>query len=188
VDPIDGTQNYVYNQPLYGISICLVKNQEPYIGVFYMPELEYCFTAELENGAFLNNEPLSVSNQTELLETYCVTRGHNSSVTHSEIASMNRGWSQRFSCALQAEAWLSAGWLDYGVFGPIYPWDFATGVLLVREAGGYVTHIKSNKTDWNNLMNGCLIMANSPELAETVQSRLSDETISKLCSGINTTA
>jgi len=185
VDPIDGTQNYVYNQPLYGTSICLVRNSKPYAGVFYMPELGYCFSAQVDEGAYLNYDSISVSENTDLVDTYCVISGYNSSAVHSKILSMTGGWSQRFCCAIQAESWISNGWLDFGVFGPLYPWDVATGLLFVREAGGYATHIKNQTTNWNDLMNGCLIMANSKELATTVKSNLSDDVVNTLCEDIS---
>jgi myo-inositol-1(or 4)-monophosphatase len=155
VDPIDGTQNYAYQQPLYATSVGLIMDNEPVIGVIYFPELEYLFYAKQGEGAYRNATPLKVqTTDKSYTDIYSSVTGLNSEQVYTPICNELNDWIQTFSCAVQSHSWTAAGWSDICITGRIYPWDLAAGVLLIREAGGTVQSIQGGSTDWNQLLTG----------------------------------
>ena len=66
IDPLDGTTNYTYGYPLFGVSIALEKQGEITLGVVYNPLLDELFTAEKGGGAYLNGTSIHVTDTNEL--------------------------------------------------------------------------------------------------------------------------
>jgi len=64
IDPVDGTMNFVHGLPLVAISIGLLINKQPVLGIVYNPILDQMFTAKIGQGAFFNGNPMRVSGQT----------------------------------------------------------------------------------------------------------------------------
>ena len=64
IDPVDGTMNFVHSFPHSCISLAVLYNKEVEIGIIYNPVLEQMYTAQLGKGAFLNDKPIHVSEQT----------------------------------------------------------------------------------------------------------------------------
>jgi fructose-1,6-bisphosphatase/inositol monophosphatase family enzyme len=175
IDPIDGTHNFANQQPLYGTAIALVKDNEPTLGVFYMPELNYLFYAVKGEGAYRNNERLQVGNQLSVNEAYYSISGIGRTKLHSHVSKINR-WVQQLGSAVMAESWIASGWSDVGVFGALGPWDIATGTVLVRESGGIVKSILGeNSEDWSNIMEGRIVLGNE-RLVNNVLDSLSSDT------------
>ncbi|HTQ10938.1 MAG TPA: inositol monophosphatase family protein [Fimbriimonadaceae bacterium] len=58
IDPIDGTSNYAFGLPIWGVSVGLVKGEECLVGIVYLPVLDELFTGAAGLGAFLNGERL----------------------------------------------------------------------------------------------------------------------------------
>lgn len=179
VDPIDGTQNYAYHQPFYGTSVALIKNREPFVGSFYMPELDYMFYAKKDSGAYLNKTKLSVNKNTKLGNSYINLTGRYIPKNTNEICQHINSWFQSFSCAIQSQCWTASGWNDACIAGKIYPWDFASGSLILRESGGVVKTLKNSSTKWNDIRNGGLVMANE-KLADDIIDSLPENLIENL--------
>jgi myo-inositol-1(or 4)-monophosphatase len=179
VDPIDGTQNYAYKQPLYGSSITLIKDNTPYLCSFYMPEMDYLFYGKKDEGAYLNQDKLSVSNETDINNSYLNLSGYNMPGNISELSKELNNWIQTFSCAIQSESWVSAGWNDVFICDELRPWDLSTGTLLVREAGGVVERIDSPKNDWEYLSHGGIIMGNK-EIVKDSKTKIPQELINRM--------
>lgn len=170
IDPIDGTQNYAYKQPFYGTSISLIKNGEPYLGVFYMPELDYLFSAEKGEGAYFNNKKINVS-RGEKNDIYIgVTGKENIFLEYSNILSKTSKWSQTFTCAIQSECWAACGWTDVCICGGLHPWDFSTGVIMIREAGGVAKKISGCSQSWNDLRTGNFVMGDEDMVNNIINS------------------
>lgn len=169
VDPIDGTRNFSNYQPLYGTSISLIEDGEPYLGVFYMPELDYIFYAVDGEGAYRNEEQIQVSSGVSTDEAYYCISGIGRTEIHSDVSQLNR-WVQQLGCAIMGESWVASGWCDIGVFGALGPWDIATGVVLVREAGGTAKCILSdNSTNWDDMMNGKVLLGDEELVNEFLE-------------------
>ncbi len=178
VDPIDGTQNYAYQQPLYGTAVGLIEDGVPTVGCFYMPELDDLFYACNGYGAYRNQTEISVTEETDLETTYLVGSGLGSSEHHDVISALNP-WVQRFCCGVQTEAYIASGLTDAGVFGLLKPWDIAAGAVLVQEAGGTVKRLDGSGSAWDDIAHGGIVIAN-PQLADTIIESLSEEGIEAL--------
>ena len=153
VDPIDGTTNFVKGIPHVAVSIAVKFKGETVAGCVYDPILDELFTAEKGSGAQLNDRKIHVSNRQSLNGTIiAVSYPHRKRRYLDEYRSMmNRAFDKcadlrRMGTASLDLAYVAAGRLDGYFEACLYPWDFAAGELMVREAGGFVTDF-SGKND-----------------------------------------
>lgn len=158
-DPLDGTVNFASDNPLYCVTIALLRKNEPILGVTYAPIIDELYVAESGKGAFLNRERISVSTTEKLEECYayfCEGGDKNRLRTgkiNGAIYPKVRDLRKLGSAGLEA-AWVACGRGDAYVTTKIEPWDVAAGVLLVREAGGKVTDFRGGawKTERSDLV------------------------------------
>lgn len=152
VDPLDGTTNYAHGFPWFSVSIALLKEGEPILGVIYHPVLNELFWAEKGKGSWLNGIKIFVSRTPELSSSFLATGfpydireskannlGHFSHFALKALAIRRAG-----SAALDL-AYLACGRFDGFWELKLHPWDMAAGFLLVIEAGGMVTDFKGDK-------------------------------------------
>lgn len=153
VDPLDGTSNFLHGIPHWCISIALEKRlqdggTEIAAGMIYNPVNDEMFWAEKGGGAFLNERRLRVSARRELKNALFATGIPFAAVTGARRLAFARTLGvlmpqvagiRRFGAAALDMAWVAAGRYDgYWELG-LKPWDMAAGLLIVREAGGFVT-------------------------------------------------
>jgi myo-inositol-1(or 4)-monophosphatase len=146
VDPLDGTTNFLHGIPHFSISIALERDGEIVAGVIYEPTRDEMFSAQKGLGAFVNDRRLRVSARRHLGEAVIGTGmpfgARASQAGYLEtLAAMMRATSgiRRIGSAALDLAYVAAGRYDgFWEFG-LAPWDIAAGILLVREAGGYVS-------------------------------------------------
>lgn len=146
VDPLDGTTNYTHQYPMVSVSIGLLYQGEPIIGVVYNPILNEMFEGAKGLGATLNKHPIHVSNVSTLPKSLLATgfaydRKQNPDTNYAEFCHMthlSHGVRRGGSAALDL-SYVAAGRLDGFWERGLKPWDMAAGVLLVKEAGGVVT-------------------------------------------------
>lgn len=154
VDPLDGTVNYVHGLQPFAVSIALMQQGQPLVGVVYDPMSGECYTAELDQGAQLNGEPLQTSD-CELLDQSLVAASFPPDVPRGalEIAQFVEMLHQcqalrRLGSAALNLCYLASGRLDaYWVTSPKV-WDIAAGVLIVQESGGVVTDLAGLPLHW----------------------------------------
>jgi len=153
VDPLDGTTNFLHGIPHFAISIGLERDGEMIAGVVYEPTRDELFWAEKGVGAYLNDRRLRVSARRQLGDAVIGTgmpfrdRGDQPlyAATLAAIAAATCGV-RRFGAAALDLAYVAAGRFDgFWEFG-LCPWDIAAGMLLVREAGGYVSDLSGGHT------------------------------------------
>ena len=146
IDPIDGTTNFLHAIPLFAIAIALERNGEIVSSVIYNPVMDELFTAEKGQGAWLNNRRLRVASRKHMADALLVT-GINSqgrALDALQLRQLNHltpavaGIRRSGSISIDL-AWLAAGRFDGVWEAGLKPWDIAPGLLLVREAGGFVT-------------------------------------------------
>ena len=146
VDPLDGTTNFLHGIPHFSISIALERDGEIVAGVVYEPTRDEMYAAEKGFGAYVNDRRLRVSARRRLDEAVIGTgmpygaRADDPGYgyTLAAIMSATSGVRRMGSAALDL-AYVAAGRFDgFWEFG-LAPWDIAAGILLVREAGGYVS-------------------------------------------------
>ncbi len=146
VDPLDGTTNFLHGIPQFAISVALQKNDQIVAGVIYNPIMDELYVAERGAGAFVNDRRLRVATRRDLPECVIGTGipflGHGDHARFTgEMQTVMREVAgiRRFGAASLDLAWVAAGRLDGFWERDLKPWDMAAGLLMVREAGGFVT-------------------------------------------------
>ncbi len=148
VDPLDGTTNFLHGIPQFAVSIALERNGEVVAGVIFNPATDELFTAERGFGAFLNDRRIRVAARKQI--TDCVVscgvphlgRGNHGKflveLRHvmGEVAGV-----RRFGAASLDLAYVAAGRLDGYWEADLAPWDMAAGLIIIREAGGFVSEM-----------------------------------------------
>ncbi|MCX8112208.1 MAG: inositol monophosphatase [Bacteroidia bacterium] len=146
IDPLDGTKNFVHGIPLFGISVALLYQRTPIVGVVYAVPQDEIFWAVKGAGAFRGTDPLRVSETTDPDKILVVTgfmykdrvRAEKYFLALSEVMRRFGGLRRLGSAALDL-AYVAAGRMDVFFEMDLNPWDVAAGSLLVQEAGGRVT-------------------------------------------------
>ncbi|WP_242217879.1 inositol monophosphatase family protein [Shinella zoogloeoides] len=148
VDPLDGTTNFLHGIPCFAVSIALERNGEIVAGVVLNPATDELFTAERGGGAFLNDRRLRVAARKNLSDAVIgcgmphLGRGNHGKylieLRHAmgEVAGM-----RRLGAAALDLAYVAAGRFDGFWERDLAEWDMAAGILLIREAGGYVSDL-----------------------------------------------
>ncbi len=146
LDPIDGTANLVRDFGQSAVSLALVENGAPLIGVIYNPFTDELYAAERGKGATLNGRPIHVTAATRVADSLIAvgTCPYHKDMGKEIFTSLYNVWQEaedirRMGAAALDLCHVAAGRAD-GMFEHILnPWDIAAGVLLVEEAGGKVT-------------------------------------------------
>ena len=147
IDPIDGTSNFLHGIPHFAISIGLEHNKEIICGIIYDPIKDEMFTAEKGNGSYLNNQRMRVSSRSKLEDCMIFTGGPKREAKNRELALKEY---YKFSIKLLSPirklgsasldmAYVAAGRCDGFWQRNLNYWDIAAGIILVKEAGGFVT-------------------------------------------------
>jgi len=165
VDPLDGTTNYTHQFPMVAISIALLYNLEPIVGVIYNPILQELFQGAAGLGGTLNGIPLAVSKTSSLSHSLLVTgfaydRSVNNDNNYPEfcrLTQVSQGVRRMGSAALDL-AYIAAGKFDGYWESGLQSWDIAAGTLLVREAKGLVTAHDGSSL---NLFSGRILATNA---------------------------
>ena len=146
VDPLDGTSNFLHGIPHFAISIAAEVHGEVVAGLVYQPLTDESFWAEKGMGAWLQDRRLRVSARRELNDALIATgipfAGHGDYLQFEKVLARvapQVAGIRRFGAAALDLAWVAAGRYDGFFEAGLSPWDVAAGILLVREAGGFVT-------------------------------------------------
>jgi myo-inositol-1(or 4)-monophosphatase len=145
VDPLDGTTNFLHGIPQFAIAIALDREGMVVAGLVYNPASEEMFIAERGKGAFMNEQRIRVASRKRLAEAVIgcglphLGRG-DLALARRETGAMQEHVAglRRFGAAALDLAWVAAGRLDGYWERDVKPWDMAAGLILVREAGGFV--------------------------------------------------
>jgi myo-inositol-1(or 4)-monophosphatase len=152
VDPLDGTSNFLHGLPHFAISIGLEERGEMIAGVVYDPIKDEMFYAEKGTGAYLNDRRIRVSSRSRLDESLIATgapwKGHGDTprflAESAEIIDTTAGV-RRWGAAALDLAYVAAGRYEGFWERGLSSWDMAAGIVIMREAGGYVTEIEGDR-------------------------------------------
>ncbi|HNS35780.1 inositol monophosphatase family protein [Mesotoga sp. UBA5847] len=177
VDPVDGTTNFSKSNPHYSTQIALYTENRVVLAVTYDHNRKETFHAIEGQGAYLNNKRIWVSKTRELREaTSHVGLQYSSETSFERITrrinraiKICRGVRITGSACLDF-AYVAAGRADIFWEEKLKPWDVASGVLLVKEAGGFVGSCLKEPLDL--LDPNVLVANNSPELVEEFRERV----------------
>lgn len=149
VDPLDGTLNFLHGMPHFAISVAVEERGEIVTGAVYQPLTDEFFWAERGAGAYLNDRRLRVSARRNLQDSVIATGipvtglggDHDRFLAQQRALMEKTAGIRRFGAAALDLAWVAAGRFDGFWEMKLKPWDMAAGLLLVREAGGYVSDL-----------------------------------------------
>ncbi len=164
IDPLDGTLNFMHGLPHFAISIGLVRSGETVAGLVYNPVSDDMYVAEKGQGAYLNSRRIRVSGRRDLRQAMLATGipyharpGHDRFLQEMAALMPEVAGIRRFGAAALDLAYVAAGRFDGFWESHLKPWDIAAGILLVREAGGFVTEINGGD---KMLESGSVLAAN----------------------------
>ncbi|MCS6815062.1 MAG: inositol monophosphatase [Cyanobacteria bacterium] len=154
IDPLDGTTNYAHQYPVYSVSIGLLIDGIPSVGVVYDPRRNELFRAAKGLGATRDRRPIHVSTTASLDKSLLVTgfaydrrqTPDNNYAEFCHLTHLTQGVRRGGSASVDL-AYVACGRLDGYWERGLSPWDVAAGALLVTEAGGHVTAYDSSAWD-----------------------------------------
>jgi len=171
VDPLDGTSNFVHGFDAVGVSIGLIENGVPVVGVVHAPLLDRTYCGARGVGAFRDERPLHVADRPPAQAI--VATGFP--FRHKELFGV---YEPALAAALRAfedlrragAASLDLCWTAEGVFDGYFelslgPWDVAAGGIIVREAGGVITDWAGDERAWLRTGN---VLAGPPDVHEVL--------------------
>ena len=151
VDPLDGTTNFLHGLPHWAVSIALEHKGEIVAAVVFDPAKDELFTAERGDGAFVNDRRLRVSGRRDMNSAIFATGvpfGGKGTLpaTLKDLARLMPVCAgvRRWGSAALDLAYVAAGRYDGYWERGISAWDVAAGILLVKEAGGFVEPLRSH--------------------------------------------
>ena len=150
VDPLDGTKEFIEGVPHFSVSIALVEDGYPVVGIIYNPYTEEMFSAQKDKGASFNGSNINISKKEQLKEA---------SITVSRSEYRKKLW-EKYSdnfCSIEPIGSVAyklglVGANKYDIFSTIAPkneWDICAGDWIVREAGGLVKTINDKNIIYN---------------------------------------
>ena len=175
IDPLDGTTNYAHQYPCFAVSIGLLIQGVPKVGVIYDPFHDELFRAAAGLGATRNRRPIHVSQTAELGKSLLVSGFaydiretlDNNYAEFCHLTHLTQGVRRDGAAALDL-AYVACGRVDGYWERGIAPWDVVAGIILVEEAGGKVTAYDGSpiKIESGRILatNGCLHDSLSQEL------------------------
>lgn len=166
IDPLDGTTNYAHGYPLCAVSIGLLLDGVPIVGVVYNPILEDLYRGAKGLGATHNRRPMQVSTTGKLDQSLLVTGFaydrretlDNNYAEFCHLTHLTQGVRRGGSASVDL-AHVASGCLDGYWERGLSPWDLAAGVVLVEEAGGQTSAYDGTPFD---IYSGRLVATNGP--------------------------
>jgi myo-inositol-1(or 4)-monophosphatase len=148
IDPIDGTTNFIHNFPFYGISVGVVHKGVGMIGVVYNPVTDELFYAEKDNGAFVNDVRLHLDQPITLKESLISTamiwdNPQTKNTMHPSVIQIykeTRGLRMVGGAAISL-CEIAKGTLNAYIVPALSTWDYAAGIIILKEAGGTITRL-----------------------------------------------
>jgi myo-inositol-1(or 4)-monophosphatase len=147
IDPLDGTTNFLHGLPIFSISIGLVREGQIVAGLVYNPANDDMFIAEKGQGAYLNNHRLRVAARRDLAEALIgcgaphigKADGHQRFQAELSTVMEKAGNVRRLGSAALDLCFVAAGHYDGFWERDLKSWDIAAGIVIIKEAGGFVT-------------------------------------------------
>ncbi|ANQ47670.2 inositol monophosphatase [Flammeovirga sp. MY04] len=173
IDPLDGTTNFIHGVPIFSISIALVSENDYCLGVVREVNLNECFYAWKDGGAFMNGSPIHVSMQTNLKSGLIATGfPYYDFEKMPQYINILKGMMEgshglrRMGSAAVDLAYVACGRFEGFFEYNLNPWDVAGGGIIVKEAGGIVSTFSNN----DSYIEDREIIAAAPSIHKEMQS------------------
>ena len=178
VDPLDGTNNYVYGVPNFCINVALSYDDDIIMGITYDPLRNELFHSEKGKGAFLNNSKIQISHVALLKDALLAfDLGYREEEGKEMLRCADKLWGSVHCIRVMGSsalglAYVASGRMSIYLHRCLYPWDIASGILLVTEAGGKVSDWQGNEVNFSTKQ----IVATNNRLSDQLIERISSET------------
>lgn len=174
IDPLDGTTNFLHGLPIFAISIGLEREGQLVAGLVYNPANDEMYVAEKGAGAYLNNRRLRVAQRRELADALVATgiphlgkaKEHGRFRNEMTAVMARVGNLRRLGAAALDMAFVAAGRYDAYWERGIKSWDMAAGIVLIREAGGFVSDLDGGS---DMLTKGHMVAGNETMMRRTLE-------------------
>ena len=169
VDPIDGTANFARGLPHFCVSIALVGGGQALAGAIYDPAVDELFVGQRGGGAFLNDETMRVSDAADMRSASIEVGWNARSGPEKYLGLLGRvvaagAAPMRCASGALALAYVACGRSDAFIEHHINAWDCLAGIVLVQEAGGYVSDFLAH----DGLRKGNALLACAPALRDSL--------------------
>ena len=175
VDPLDGTTNYVHQMPSFSVSIGLLHNGHPIVGVVWDPVMKEMYQATLGGGATLNEQPITASG-CNAIEKAMVIISLAKGVTRKDAQVQQlvnlletAGTIRRLGSAALNLSYVGSGRSDGYWANNLKVWDVAAGFLIATECGATIRQLSGEPLD---LMKPDFVCVSTEALFEQVQRTL----------------
>ena len=165
IDPLDGTANFIHNVPNYSVSLALAKGKTVLTGVIFHVPANEMYTAVKGEGAFCNGRSIKVAKSQVLGESLLATgfpyykfENMDKYLLILESLMQKTHGLRRFGSAAIDLAYVASGFFDGFYEYNLNSWDMAAGILLVEEAGGFVTDFNGGD---DHLFGGFVVAGNA---------------------------
>ena len=151
VDPLDGTANYSRNIPICCVSIGLISNLKPVLGVIYDFHNDDLYEGSIDSNALLNNNEISVSKVENFHDGVLLTGlPNNTDYSDSALLKMVKDFQnwrkvRMIGSAAMASVYVASGKADLYTEKKTYLWDIAAGAAIVNAAGGEASIVNQNE-------------------------------------------
>lgn len=179
IDPLDGTTNFAAGFPFFSVSLALIENGEPVLGVVYDPVRDECFTATRGGGAALNGAPVTASSgQVTLQGAVAVVdfKRLPNALAQRLVANPPYASQRNLGSVALEWAWLASGRSHLYLHGAQKIWDLAAGSLILAEAGGQSSTLQGHPTLVADVKPHSAVAAASPSLHSQWMDWLNGET------------
>ncbi len=146
IDPLDGTTNFLHGIPQFAISVGLEREGQVVAGVVYDPIKDELFIAEKGKGAYLNNKRMRVAARSDMADAVVCcglpgigNKNHKQFLSEASVVMNNVAGMRRLGSAALDLAYVACGRLDAYWERGVNSWDVSAGIVLVKEAGGFVS-------------------------------------------------
>ena len=153
VDPLDGTTNFIHGLPPYSVSIGLLEDNIPVVGVVYEITLDECFYAWKDSSAFLNGKEIKVSENLTVHDSLIATGFpyYDYHLLHQYLQCLeyllrNSHGVRRLGSAAVDLAYVACGRFEAFYEYSLNPWDVVAGTLIVQQAGGKISDFSGGNT------------------------------------------
>lgn len=152
IDPLDGTTNFLHKLPVFAVSVGLILNKQPILGLIYEPNRDELFTAVKGHGAHLNGKPIQVSPENSLSKSLLATGFPYYDFSYQdryldllkELMRSSHGLRRMGAAAIDL-AYTACGRFEGFFEANLKPWDVAAGKIIIEEAGGMVTNFSGGQ-------------------------------------------
>lgn len=151
IDPIDGTAPFVYDLPVWGISVGLLSKTKGLIGFVYLPVVDEMYWAMEGGGAFVNDQPIQVHGPCDMVRGTCIVAP---TITFRGLETLYDGRAFAFGSAAAHMCYVARGKIHGGILKKVRLWDIAASWVIVREAGGVTRYLSGNDVDLWELIDG----------------------------------